>query len=123
MILADTSVWIDHFPSGKATLAERLYDQQILGHPWVIGELALGNLRHRTRADVLHMLHSLPQATLATDDEVLVLIEHQKLYGIGIGCVDAQLLAATRLTSGATLWTNDVRLDGAAARIGVAFRP
>lgn len=123
MILVDTSVWIDHFRSGSATLAERLYDQQILGHSWVIGELALGNLRHRTRADVLRMLHGLPQAKLATDDEVLHLVEHEKLYGIGIGYVDAQLLAAARLTLGATLWTKDARLDGAAARLGVAFRP
>lgn len=123
MILVDTSVWIDHFRSGSATLAERLYDQQILGHSWVIGELALGNLRHRTRADVLRMLHGLPQAKLATDDEVLHLVEHEKLYGIGIGSVDAQLLAAAKLTLGATLWTKDARLDGAAARLGVACRP
>jgi predicted nucleic acid-binding protein len=120
VILADTSVWINHFQSGNATLAERLYDQQILAHPWVIGELALGNLRRRTRADVLQMLHGLPQATLAADHEVLALVEHEKLYGIGIGYVDAQLLAATRLTLGATLWTNDVRLDAAATRLGVA---
>ena len=75
----------------------------VLGHPFVIGELALGNLRRRDL--ILGALQHLPQASLATDTEVLQFIDQSQLYGIGIGYVDAHLLASVRLTHGATLWT------------------
>ena len=93
----------------------------ILAHPWVTGELALGNLRDRE--EVLGLLGRLPQATVATDGEVLRVIEAEVLYGAGIGYVDAQLLAASRLTPDARLWTDDARLSSVAARLGVAFQP
>ncbi len=94
-----------------------LEESAILAHSWVIGELALGNLGNRD--EVIGLLQGLPQATLATDDEVLTLIEQAALYGEGIGYVDAQLLAATRLTPDASLWTRDKRLAAVAARLGV----
>lgn len=121
MILVDTSIWIDHLRSRNATLARLLDNGAVLSHPWVIGELALGDLRRRD--EVIGLLRSLPQATLAGADEVLGLIERDVLYGVGIGYVDAQLLAATRLTADTTLWTRDKRLSAATARLGLDFQP
>jgi predicted nucleic acid-binding protein len=121
VILVDTSIWVDHLRSGSATLARLLGIGGVLGHPWVTGELALGGLRHR--AEVIGLLLALPQATQARDDEVLQLIEREALHGTGIGYVDAQLLAATMLTPGATLWTGDRHLAALAARLGLGVAP
>ena len=121
MILADASVWIEHLRSGRGRLAALLENGAVLGHPSVTGELALGNLRDRH--EVLRLLGRLPQATVATDDEVLRVIDDEVLHGAGIGYVDAQLLAASRLTPDARLWTGDRRLSSVAARVGVAFQP
>ena len=120
MILVDTSVWIDHLRSGDAMLAGLLDDGQVLSHPFIIGELALGNLRQRE--SVLADLLNLPQASSASDTEVMHLIQRERLFGIGIGYVDAHLLAATRLTQGASLWTRDQRLSATAARLSLATR-
>lgn len=119
MILVDTSVWIVHLRAGDTELAQHLDDGAVLGHPWVTGELALGNLRNR--GEVLGLLRGLPQAVVADDDEVLRLVERESLHGTGIGYVDAQLLAASRLTSGTRLWSRDKRLRAAAARLGAEF--
>jgi predicted nucleic acid-binding protein len=108
VILVDTSVWIDHLRTGDKTLVELLLAKQVLGHPFVIGEMALGHLPERRR--VLSSLRHLPQAIVASQDEVLNLIERERLFGFGIGYVDVHLLAATRLTEGASLWTRDKRL-------------
>lgn len=121
MILVDTSVWIGHLRAGNAGLADLLESGFVLAHPWVTGELALGHLRQREQ--VIGLVNGLPQALLATHDDLLTLIEQEELYGLGIGYVDAQLLAATRLTPDAVLWTDDRRLDVAASRLGIAFRP
>ena len=118
MILVDTSVWIEHLQSASTTLAELLGDGEVLGHPFVLGELALGNLRQRN--DVLRMLRGLPQATSASHLEVLQLINREVLFGRGIGYVDAHLLAATRLTVGSKLWTRYRRLHTVAAHLGLA---
>ncbi|MGO9762669.1 MAG: type II toxin-antitoxin system VapC family toxin [Solirubrobacteraceae bacterium] len=121
MILVDTSLWIDHLRSGNDVLADLLDNSAVLAHPWVTGELALGNLTHR--AEILALLRALPQATLAEHDEVLLLIEQQALSGAGIGYVDAQLLAASRLTPDTKLWTTDKRLANIAARLGLEYQP
>lgn len=121
MILVDTAVWIDHFRDGDTHLAGLLDHGVVLAHPWVTGELALGHLRGR--AEILCLLDDLPQATVATPVELLALINHHELFGLGIGYVDAQLLAATKLTDDATLWTRDRRLQTAAKRIGTAYAP
>jgi len=120
VILVDTSVWIDHLRSGDTLLAGLLEQGQVLSHPFIIGELALGNLRQRET--VLADLRELPQASVALDDEVMLLIDRDRLFGIGIGYVDAHLLAATRLTQGAALWTRDKRLSAAAERLSLAAR-
>lgn len=118
MILVDTSIWIDHLRAGDAELRGLLNGYKVLAHPWVTGELALGNLSRRT--EVLALIHNLPQATVATDEEVLALIDRQQLFGLGIGYVDAHLLAAAMLTSGARLWTRDKRLTSTATRLGLS---
>lgn len=121
MILVDTSVWIHHLKEGNATLAHQLERGAVLAHPCVVGELALGRLRRRQ--EVVELLGGLPQATVATAPEVLMFVEHHELYGIGIGYVDAQLLAATKLTPDARLWSADRRLESASVRLGCAFDP
>lgn len=121
MILVDTSVWIDHLRSGNAALARLLDDGAVLTHPWVIGELALGSLANRE--ELLTLLHGLPQATVADGHEILLLIEQLPLYGVGIGYVDAQLLAATTLTPNTKLWTTDKRLANVTVRVGLGFQP
>jgi predicted nucleic acid-binding protein len=115
MTLADTSVWIEHFRQGNE-LGALLEEGRVLLHPFVIGELACGNLRSRKR--ILDDLAALPAAVAATDDEVFSLIEKQRLWGRGIGWIDAHLLAAAIL-SGCALWTLDRALASAARSIGV----
>ncbi len=119
MILIDTSVWIDHFRDRASHLVGLLERGEVLGHPWVTGELALGHLRGRT--EIIRLLGQLPQAPVATPAELLAFIEGHELFGHGIGYVDAQLLAATRLADEAQLWTRDHRLQAAAGRLGVAY--
>lgn len=108
MFLVDTSVWVDHLRAGDPTLVARLEAAQVLVHPFVLGELALGNLRQRRV--VLEALADLPAAVTADDPEVLALIESRQLSGRGIGYVDTHLLASTLLTPGCRLWTRDRRL-------------
>jgi hypothetical protein len=117
VILVDTSVWIGHLRSSDPLLVQRLDAGEVLGHPWVTGELALGNLRDR--AEVLALLGRLPQGVVAADGEVLHFIEAEALRGLGIGWVDVQLLAST-LLSDARLWTQDRRLGTIASRLGCA---
>jgi predicted nucleic acid-binding protein len=121
VILADTSVWVDHLRASDKVLAALLDTGLVLAHPFVIGELALGNLRQREI--VLNALADLPHASVATDAEVLHFIERHALSGRGIGYIDAHLLAAVQLTAGAELWTNDKRLRGVAVKLGLAFTP
>lgn len=91
----------------------------VLTHPFVVGELALGNLRQRDV--VMNALSGLPGSSVATDAEVLHFIDRYALFGRGIGYVDVHLLAGVRLTGGTTLWTNDKRLHRIAADLGLAF--
>lgn len=118
MILVDASVWIDHLRADDERLTALLDGDAVLGHPFIMGELALGNLRQREV--VLRALRRLPQATVASDQEVLRLIDRQPLFGRGIGYVDAHLLAAVRLTADTRLWTRDRRLRIVAAELGLA---
>lgn len=118
MILVDTSIWIDHLRASDETLVRLLGESQVLAHPFVIGELALGNLRNRDA--VLGALQDLPQAGVATESEVLGFIGGKRLFGLGIGYIDAHLLAAVLLTPGSMLWTRDRRLLVACAQLGIA---
>lgn len=101
-------------------MVDLLMASQVLAYPFVIGELALGSLR--AREQVIASLENLPQAVQARDDEVLDLITAKELFGLGIGYIDAHLIASTLLTAGSKLWTRDKRLAGAAARVGIAWK-
>lgn len=119
MILADTSLWIDHLRRGHSGLAQFLVRGEVLGHSLVIGELACGSLKNR--AALLELLDRLPKATECTHEEARAFIEKEKLMSLGIGIVDVHLLASARL-SRSRLWTLDRRLAAVAGRLGVAFQ-
>lgn len=119
MILVDTSVWIDHLRKGTPPLAAALEQGSVLMHPFVLGELACGNLKNRR--EVLRLLGDLPGAPLATDPEVLDLIERHALMGRGMGYIDAHLLASVALAGTARLWTRDKRLAAVAADLQFAY--
>lgn len=115
MILVDTSVWIDHLRNNNVTLVNLLNTGQVLIHPFVIGELALGNLRQRDA--ILDTLNNLQSVKIAKDEETIRFINQHKLYGLGIGHIDAHLLTSVRLTPGTLLWTKDKPLHAAANRL------
>ena len=118
MILLDTSVWVDHLRVGDKDVASLLVSGHVLAHPFVAGELALGNLRQRQA--ILSALQDLPRANVAADQEVLHFIERHALAGLGVGYVDAHLLASTQLTAGSSLWTRDKGLLRVAERLELA---
>jgi predicted nucleic acid-binding protein len=119
VVLVDTSVWIEHFRRTDQRLMALLDRNEVVMHPFVLGELALGNLK--PRVTVLAALADLPAAEIATDDEVLAFVSAEALFGLGIGYVDVHLLAAARLSPGTRLWSYDKRLAGVADRLGVGL--
>ena len=120
MILVDSSVWIDHLRRADEVLTDLLDRKQVVTHPFIIGELALGHLRPRNV--VLSALQDLDRVIVAHDDEVMRLVEQERLFGRGLSYVDVHLLAAVRLTPETSLWTRDKRLLAAAARLSLAAR-
>ncbi len=116
MVLADTSIWIKHFRHREPTLADRLSEGLVLMHPFVSGELACGNLKDR--AAILSDLQALTQSRLASNAEVLQLIEDRRLWGRALGWLAAHLLASA-LLSNCRFWTLDIRLAKAAAELGL----
>ena len=120
MICADTSVWVDHFRHGDRQLQQLLDEERICVHPFVTAELMLGGMRGR--ASVFRMLRDLPELFAAETDEIVPFIDRWRLWGRGIGFVDAHLLAGARLTPGAKLWTRDKRLAQAATDLRVSAR-
>jgi predicted nucleic acid-binding protein len=119
-VLIDTSVWIAHFRRADPVLQLLLMLDQALCHPCIVLELACGT-PPAPRARSLRDLQALQQGVVATNDEVLALIERERLYDDGCGAIDMALLASTLLTPGATLWTLDQKLKVLAVRLGVAF--
>ncbi len=120
MILVDTSIWVDHLRSGNSHLAALLGKNLVRIHPYIVGELACGNISNR--AEVLKTLQLLPQLPVARDHEMLFLIERNRLMGKGIGYVDVHLVTAA-LAHGARLWTRDKRLMAAISDLGVLYLP
>jgi hypothetical protein len=118
MVLADTSIWIDHLRGDETRLAKLLDHGNVVIHPFVVGELVLGNVPRI--AEMIDDLQALPKAAVASADEVLKFIAEQKLPGSGIGYVDAHLLAATALTPETAIWTRDKRLLAAAHSLSLA---
>jgi predicted nucleic acid-binding protein len=119
MVLVDTSVWVDHLRRGLPELAAQLDAAAAVCHPFVLGELACGNLRNRR--EILDLLHTLCTCPVAAHEEVLHFIESNRLMGLGLGYVDVHLLASARLAH-LPLWTLDRPLRSAAARLRVAYQ-
>ena len=120
MILVDTSIWIDHFRAADPQLVALLAQNDVLAHPCVIGEIALGSVKQR--AQVLRNLNNLPAPIVATHAEIMAFIERRALANTGVGYVDASLLASAALTPGAALWARDKTLRASAARCSLAPR-
>jgi hypothetical protein len=119
MILVDTSVWINHFRRTNTELAANLNTGSVACHPFIVGELACGNLKNRE--EVLELFQSLPSSPTVESDEVLTFIETNSLMGKGLGYVDVHLLASA-LLAGIALWTSDRRLRKASQELGISYR-
>jgi predicted nucleic acid-binding protein len=117
LILADTSIWINHLRSGNKELRRHLDQGQIVIHPFIIAELALGSLRERTKT--LALLDLLPQVRVARPNELRLMIEARRLYNLGIGLTDAHLIASVFVDSPTLLWTRDKRLRRIAENLGI----
>lgn len=118
MILVDTSIWIDHLHSGDQAMFDLLESGEVLLHPFVRVEIALGSLRDRR--EVLKMLDSMPTASVVSLGEVLALIENRRLYATGLGFTDAHLVASALIEDKTLIWTRDRRLDAVATWLGVS---
>jgi len=117
VILVDTSVWVDHLRKDDSEMRLLLDGGRVLVHPFIVGELAMGNLNRRDL--VLTALRKLPQALAAREEEVLQFVAGRGLFGRGIGYIDAHLLTSVQLTAEASLWTRDKRLLEVATSAGL----
>lgn len=118
MILADTSVWVQHLRFGDSRFADALGSELICVHAFVVGELACGNLRNRS--EILELLANLTSLPSATDAEILAFIENRALMGRGIGLIDVHLLASAAI-AGIPIWTHDKRLAAVAAELHLGY--
>ena len=118
MVLVDSSIWVTHLRQGSQKLEKLLMDAEVMCHPFIIGELACGNLKNRS--EIISLLQSLPMASTINSDELLIFIGINQLTGKGIGYVDIHLLASARLT-GVPLWTANKKLKSAANQLELAF--
>ena len=119
MILIDSSVWMDHFRRPNPRLMALLEAEECCTHPFVIGEVACGNLKNRK--EIIALLHALPCAHKADDDEILFFIERNALNGRGVGLIDVHLLASC-LTERCGLWTADRKLQAMAEQLRIESR-
>lgn len=119
MVLVDTSVWISHFREGEPILEQQLYDGLVMCHPFIIGELACGNLKNRR--EILSLLQRLPMATLAKHEEILKFIDENQLMGKGLGYIDMHL-SASAVLSGVQMWTLDKRLSEANGSLNIRYK-
>ncbi len=117
MILADTSVWIDHLRSDNKEMRRHLAQGQIVIHPFIIAEIALGSLKDRTTT--LALLDLLPQVPMARLTELRFTIEARRLYNLGIGLTDAHLIVSVLIDAPTLLWTKDKRLRQTAENLGI----
>ncbi len=119
MVLVDTSVWVDHLGNGNPRLEKLLNDGDVVSHPFIIGELACGNITNRS--EILTLLNSLPMVDTVDDKEILLFIERNNLMGHGLGLIDIHLLASTVLNN-VFLWTLDKQLRDESSKIGIDYK-
>lgn len=118
MVLVDTSIWVAHLREGNRHLETLLLDAAVMCHPFIVGELACGNLRNRS--EILSLVQTLPMAPTIELNEFMYFIDRNQLMGIGIGFVDVHLLASSQL-AGIPLWTSDKRLRSGAIKLDLAY--
>ena len=118
MVLVDTSVWVAHLRYGDTGLETLLDEAHVLCHPFIVGELACGNLNNR--AEILHLLQALPMAIYAEHEEVMQFIENYSFMGKGLGYLDIHLLSSAILTK-VPLWTLDKKLNQVSLKLGLAY--
>ena len=118
MVLVDTSIWVTHLRQGTRRLEKLLMDAEVMCHPFIIGELACGNLKNRN--EIISLLQSLPMTPTIEFDEFLFFLDRNDLMGKGVGFVDVHLLASAQLI-GVLLWTADKRLKSAADQLYLTF--
>jgi len=116
MVLVDTSVWVDHLVKGDDQLRDLLANEDVIIHPFIVGELACGNIKNRS--EILPLLNSLPCSTIADNIEVMKFIEDNALYGQGLGFIDIHLICACFL-SHSVIWTRDKSLSKVARKFGI----
>lgn len=118
MILVDTSIWVSHLRHSNSRLQKLLNEGKVVSHPFIIGELACGNISNRT--EIISLMQSLPMLDVIEHEELLLFIEHNKMMGTGLGLVDIHLMAAAKL-AGIPLWTQDKKLKRACSRLSIDF--
>jgi predicted nucleic acid-binding protein len=119
MVLVDTSIWVAHLRNGNRQIEKLLMDAEVICHPFIIGELACGNITNRN--EILSLLKSLPSAPVLDFDEFLFFIDEHQLMRIGIGFVDVHILASAKL-AGTLLWTADKKLNSAATNLSLNYK-
>ena len=118
MVLVDTSVWISHLRHGNSRLQKLLQDNKVVSHPFIIGELACGNIGNRI--EIISLMQSLPMLDVVENEELLLFIENNKMMGSGIGFIDVHLMAAAML-AGTSLWTYDKKLKLACSHLNIDY--
>jgi len=116
MVLVDTSIWIDHFRNSNDQLVELLNDGEVFCHPFIIGELACGNIKNRKK--IIAALQALPQSSIIEHNEIMIFIEKNKIIGKGLGYIDVAILASS-LVTGIPLWTLDRKLNDMATKFKI----
>jgi predicted nucleic acid-binding protein len=119
MILVDTSIWVSHLRQSSRQLEKLLMNAEVMCHPFIIGELACGNLKNRN--EIISLLQSLPMAPTVEFDEFLFFIDRNHMMGKGVGFVDVHLLASAQL-AGVLLWTADKKLKSSADQLELTFK-
>ena len=118
VVLADTSIWIDHFNQGDSRLEYLLNENEVVTHPFIIGELACGNMKNRTL--IFGLLHALPSIPEISKEEFFSFLDHHRLFGTGLGYVDVHLLASA-LISNCVIYTRDKSLLSSAIKLKIAY--
>ena len=118
MVLIDTSVWVNHLRAGNDHLKKLLLEMRVSCHPFIVGELACGNIKNRK--EFLSLIQTLPMVQSINEKEFLYFVEQNNLIGKGVGFVDVHLLASARLSE-ISLWSFDKKLDRIASYLDINY--
>jgi predicted nucleic acid-binding protein len=121
-VLVDTSVWLRAL-AGKQPYASHLDAllrwRHVLGHPFVYGELLMGD--NGGRAELLERYELLRTAVVMPHREVVAFVRSQSLQARKLGWVDVHLIASA-INAEALLWSADGSISLAAQDLGIEHR-